>query len=142
MLEAWDGALGSFASCVPARGARLARSFGGQVRFDVEDEPLIALSIHGTLSAKGASIIAATSEAEALEMVRSADVSMAILDLDLRGRDCSAVCRMLIRRGVPFVFYTGHSSGKALSNWPSAPVFKKPDSPEAMVDALVALARG
>src|SRR6185436_8410760 len=92
----------------------------------VEDEPLIALDLHAALSAAGASIIAATKSAEALELIRIAEIGVAVLDVNLDNRDCSEICHALFQRRVPFVFYTGHPSAGLLRQWPTMPVLTKP----------------
>jgi CheY-like chemotaxis protein len=116
-------------------------SLRGESVLIVEDEPLIALQIHAALSATGASIIAATNGAEALELIRSADISVAVLDINLGDRDCSAACRALFHRGIPFLFYTGYADAQVLKEWPDVTVLTKPARPEAVVAAVAALAR-
>jgi DNA-binding response OmpR family regulator len=105
----------------------------------VEDEPLIALDIHAALSAVGASIIAATSGAEALELVRMAEITVAVLDINLGDRDCSAVCRALTQRKIPFLFYTGHPDAGLLTQWPDASMLIKPAQTSVIVARVAAL---
>jgi CheY-like chemotaxis protein len=108
----------------------------------VEDEPLIALEIHAALSALGASIIAATKGAEALELVRIAVITVAVLDVNLGDRDCSAVCDALSNRKIPFLFHTGHPDAEVLKAWPDAPVLIKPAHSSAIIARVAALAAG
>lgn len=92
----------------------------------VEDEPLIALEVRATFSAAGASIVAAAHSSEAMQMINSPDLSAAVVDIDLgRGEDCSAVCKRLSERGIPFVFFTGDARADILLKWPHAPVLTK-----------------
>jgi CheY-like chemotaxis protein len=105
----------------------------------VEDEPLIALGIHAALSATGASIIAATNGADALQLIRSADISAAVLDVNLGSRDCADECRALTRRGIPFLFYTGYADAPVLKSWPNATVVRKPAPPTRLVGAVMDL---
>ena len=61
----------------------------------VEDEPLIALQTHAILNAAGASIIAATTAAEALDLIQRADIAGAVLDIQLGiviAGSCAAPC--------------------------------------------------
>ena len=88
----------------------------------VEDEPLIALQLHTALQEAGASLIAATSANEALQLIRRNDVSAAIVDVSLGDRDCYPVCEELSGRRIPFAFHTGHPAANALKRWPEAPV--------------------
>lgn len=107
----------------------------------VEDEALIALDIHAALSASGASIIAATKGAEALELIHRAEISVAVLDINLGDRDCSAACRALSRRRIPFLFYTGYPNAEVLKEWPDAPVLIKPAKTCVIVEHVAALVK-
>jgi CheY-like chemotaxis protein len=64
----------------------------GQTILIVEDEPLIALHLHAALLARGAGLIAATSSAEALALIRRNDVAGAVVDVTLARGDCHEVC--------------------------------------------------
>jgi len=107
----------------------------------VEDEPLVALDIHAALSATGASVIAATKGAEALELIHTAEISVAVLDINLGDRDCSAACRALSRRRIPFLFYTGYPIAEVLKEWPDAPVLIKPAKTRVIVKRVAALVK-
>jgi len=107
----------------------------------VEDEPLIALGIHAALSATGASIIAGTNGAEALDLIHNAEISVAVLDINLGDRDCSAACRALSRRRIPFLFYTGYPNSELLKEWPDAPVLIKPARTRVIVERVAALVK-
>jgi DNA-binding response OmpR family regulator len=102
----------------------------------VEDEALIALDVHQILSEAGASVIAATSLRDALELIAYADIEIAVLDVSLGRDDCSPACAALQKRAIPFMFYTGHETGAALHQWHDAPTLMKPALPASIVDAL------
>ena len=104
----------------------------------VEDEPLIALDLHDTLHKAGASIIAATTIKEALELIARAQICAAIVDVKVGGQDCSSVCDALAKRSIPFMFYTGYYA-PSLSQWPAAPAVGKPAAGSILVDAIVQL---
>jgi DNA-binding response OmpR family regulator len=105
----------------------------------VEDEPLIALDLHAALSAAGAGIMAATDAEEALRLIRRNDVTVAVLDIGLGERDCTAVCQALLHHSIPFLFHTGQSRAAMLQAWPQAPVLTKPISHVEIVAAVAAL---
>jgi CheY-like chemotaxis protein len=105
----------------------------------VEDEPLIALELHDALHEAGASILAATTIEDALELIAYAQICAAIVDVNLGGQDCSSVCHALTKRSIPFIFYTGYSEAPSLSQWPSAPAVGKPAEGSTMVDKIVQL---
>jgi DNA-binding response OmpR family regulator len=107
----------------------------------VEDEPLVALGVHGTLSAAGGSIISAVSAAEARSLIGYAEISAAIVDIRLGGEDAAEVCTLLARRSIPFVFYTGSHDAPLLAVWPGVPVIRKPARPQELVSALASLLR-
>src|SRR5690349_8802851 len=71
----------------------------------VEDEPLVALGVHAMLSSAGASIISAGTTAEARQFITCAQVSAAIVDVQLGAEDASQICQLLHRRRVPPVLH-------------------------------------
>src|SRR5436190_6770640 len=75
-----------------------ACALGGRSILIVEDEPLIALELHDALRRAGASIVAATTATEALDLIGYAEVSAAVLDIKLGNSDCSALCDALAKR--------------------------------------------
>ena len=106
----------------------------------VEDEPLVALDLHATLSTVGASLISAATASEAITLIGYADVSAAIVDVQLGREDATQVCNLLDQRRIPFVFYTGRAAETVLlAAWSNIPVLKKPATPEAVLAALEAL---
>jgi len=106
----------------------------------VEDDPLIALEVHAAFNAAGASIVSAAGSAEALQMINSPDLSAAIVDIDLgRGEDCSAVCKRLSERGIPFVFFTGDARADILLKWAHAPVLTKLADKARLVEIVARL---
>jgi CheY-like chemotaxis protein len=108
----------------------------------VEDEPLVALDVHRALSAAGASIISALSVREAIDLIGYADISAAIVDVQLGAQDAAKVCDLLAQRKIPFVFYTGRSArAPLLAQWPHIPVIKKPATSTDIVSTLIFVAR-
>jgi hypothetical protein len=55
------------------------------------------------------------------------DLSAGVLDFDLGNADSSSVCWKLVRRRIPFVFYTGRIY-TVFQQWPTIPVVLKPVS--------------
>jgi DNA-binding response OmpR family regulator len=108
----------------------------------VEDEPLIALEVHAAFSAAGANILTAADSEEAMGMISLPDLSAAVVDINLgRGGDCSAVCKRLSDRGIPFVFYTGDVRADILLKWPEAPVLTKLANKERVVEVIAGVLR-
>ena len=58
---------------------------------------------------------------------------VAVLDVDLNGKDAYPAADVLEDRGIPFVFHTGHGTKRELrASYPTAPVIKKPTPPEVV----------
>jgi response regulator RpfG family c-di-GMP phosphodiesterase len=96
----------------------------------------VALGVHAMLSSAGASIISAGTTAEARQLIACAEVSAAIVDVQLGAEDASQICQLLHRRRIPFLFYTGYRNASLLKEWPNIPVLGKPASPHALVCAI------
>ena len=107
----------------------------------VEDEPLIALEIHAAFSAAGASIVSASDTREALRTISLPDLSAAVVDINLGSEDCSAVCKRLSDRGIPFIFYTGEARADILLKWPDAPVLTKLADKQRIVEVVAGVLR-
>ena len=88
------------------------------------------------LSSAGASIISAATTGEARQLITGAEVSAAIVDVQLGAEDASQICHLLHRRRIPFLFYTGHRNAPLLKEWPNVPVLSKPTSPQELVCAI------
>src|SRR5947209_17216676 len=98
---------------------RNAELLVGQSVLIVEDEPLVALDVHSVLRTTGVSIISATSAGEAIQLIAYAEISAAIVDVQLGAQDAAEVCRLLESRRIPFVFYTGRADLTFLrAQWP------------------------
>jgi DNA-binding response OmpR family regulator len=102
----------------------------------LEDERLIALDVHAALTGAGASVDAAADVRDAALLASSETLSAAVLDINLGVLDCWVICRVLARRQVPFLFYTGYSASEVLKEWPEAPILTKPASREQIVGAV------
>jgi DNA-binding response OmpR family regulator len=111
----------------------------GRTILVAEDEPLVGLDIADTLQAAGAKIVRALKLEDAVNLARTAELSAAILDINLVGEDCLPVCQLLADRNIPFVFNTGYSERPVLEKWPDAPHLKKPSTPKEIVKAVASV---
>ena len=103
----------------------------------VEDDPLMAMDLEDTLATAGAAVVGLCQTLdEAMARADVDDFAVAVLDFGLGSHTASPVARRLVRRGVPFVLYTGKSSrDPSLAEW-ACPIVEKPASPRALVSAV------
>src|SRR5947199_10492296 len=81
---------------------------GGSV-FLVEDEVMIRMMVADMLTELGYSIAAEAGEInEALELARSVDFDLAILDVNVNGKVISPVADLIAASNRPFIFATGY----------------------------------
>ena len=102
----------------------------------VEDEPLVAYDVEHHLRKAGARVITAGYLDAALYMTEHPDLSGAVVDLRLGTDSAFPICRRLSHRDLPFVVHTGYSADAVRREWPSAPIVRKPASPDEITDAL------
>jgi CheY-like chemotaxis protein len=107
----------------------------------VEDEFIIALELQSNFEDAGAEVVGpAYTLAEALELATHADITAATLDLQLMRDSVAPVARVLARRGIPFVFYSGQPPGdRVIAEWPRYKAVSKPAQPEELIEAVTEL---
>src|SRR5690349_4464815 len=78
----------------------------------VEDEPKLAALLQRGLSERGDVVLVATTGAEALDLARSEELDVVVLDVMLPDTDGFAVCRTLRERAVwtPVLLLTARST--------------------------------
>jgi CheY-like chemotaxis protein len=103
----------------------------------VEDDFLIAEDLHELIERDGGQVAgtAVTSE-QALAMVETKAIDVALLDILLSGGKSGAVAHALRRRGVPFVVATGYGQEAIPEEMRDAPILHKPFSRKDLVDRL------
>lgn len=108
----------------------------------VEDEFLTRLDLETTLRDAGAEVLGPCAGVEdALSILEgNGSAAIAILDVRLGAETVAPVARELVRRGTPFLFYTGQvDRDPMLDEWPGRPVLAKPALPRTIVAAVTAL---
>jgi CheY-like chemotaxis protein len=110
--------------------------------FVVEDEFLIRMLLEDMLADLGHEIAAvAGSVNEAAELAKGTTFDLAILDVNLDGRDVYPVADILTDRGLPFVFVTGYGGRGLPEPYRERPTLQKPFQLEDLrttLDNLVA----
>jgi len=65
-----------------------------------------------------------SSVGKALELAKSAELDLALLDVDIGGEPVYPVASALLKRGVPFLFMSGY--GGLEDPWRGRPIVQKP----------------
>lgn len=106
----------------------------------VEDESLVAMLLETILEDLGCIPVGPVSTVnEGLEKARDeAVLDLALLDVNVAGREVFPVADALAARGVPVVFSTGYGEAGLPEKWRGAQALQKPFSENAVRDALLA----
>lgn len=103
----------------------------------VEDEFLVALDIEAELEDRGASVICASTLAQARAKAETDVFDVAVLDLNLHGEASYPVADLLHERHIPFLFHTGQGEKTALARrYPGVTVCSKPCDGSSLVGSL------
>jgi CheY-like chemotaxis protein len=103
----------------------------------VEDELIILMMIEGMLSDLGCrDVVSAPSVDKALALVDGQRFDIALLDMNLGGKDSRPVAEALERHGVPFAYCTGNRADNSAEGGLDRPVLRKPFSAEELAAAL------
>jgi CheY-like chemotaxis protein len=106
----------------------------------VEDEVLVGMMIEEMLRELGHELVAlSTHFDEALALARTASFDVALLDINLNGRQSFPVADAIRARGLPFLFATGYGSRILGPAYKDAPILQKPFSLEELRHALARL---
>lgn len=93
----------------------------------VEDEMMIALLLEDMLAALGHTVVGPVSRVDkALEMAASEALDVAILDVNLNGKEVYPVAETLAARGIPFIFATGYDGEGMPMRFRDRPRLSKP----------------
>ena len=108
--------------------------------FVVEDEYLIRMLLEDMLADLGFEIAAATGTiAEASDLASSGQFDVAILDVNVDGKEVYPVADILAKRGVPFVFVSGYGEDSLAERYRGRPALQKPFQSEQIKATLNAL---
>lgn len=109
----------------------------------IEDEMLIALMLQDMLEEAGFAVAGmAHSLGAGLDLARTADAQLAILDINLNGEESYPIADVLRGRGIPFIFSTGYGLGNAKADVYGVPQLVKPYQQDLLNAAITsALAR-
>jgi CheY-like chemotaxis protein len=110
-------------------------AIAGSRVFVVEDEALIALLLEDMLQDLGCEHAAtASSVDDALRQVDSVDADVALLDINVAGKEVFPVAERFAARGIPVAFSSGYDVDSLPEKWRARPLVRKP----CMIDQLEA----
>lgn len=103
----------------------------------VEDEALIALAVETLLRDFGCDVVAvAYHVSEALGVARSLPIDIALLDVNVAGKEVFPVADTLLSRSIPFVFASGYGVNALRADLRRHPLVHKPFAPQELRRAL------
>jgi CheY-like chemotaxis protein len=106
----------------------------------VEDEMMVAWLLEDLLADLGYAIVGpAASVNQALTMIETEPIDVAVLDVNLNGEMSYPIADALIARGVPFVFVTGYDKNRMLDGYRVFPILQKPFHRSELRDMLAKL---
>jgi DNA-binding response OmpR family regulator len=93
----------------------------------VEDEFMLALLLETMLADLGHSVVGPAARLEkGLEIAEKETIDLAVLDVNLDGREVYPIAVALDRRGIPFIFATGYGTPGLHPAYRDRPVLEKP----------------
>jgi CheY-like chemotaxis protein len=105
----------------------------------IEDESMVTMLIQDTLADIGCEVIGLASRFDdAIEKARSLLFDVAILDVNLNGRQTFPIAEVLSERGLAFVFSTGYGAMNLPQSLQKAPILQKPFQQRDLEQALQA----
>lgn len=103
----------------------------------VEDEVLVGMLLEEMLDELGYELAALSTHVdEALALAHTVSFDVAVLDINLNGRQSFPVADVIRARGLPFVFATGYGSRILDAAHKDAPILQKPFSLDELRAAL------
>jgi DNA-binding response OmpR family regulator len=104
-----------------------------------EDEMFVAMMLQDRLEHVGYRVLMAARVDKGLELATTEPVDVALLDINLAGKDSFPIAEKLRARGVPFLFSSGYGAQGLPEAWRGARVLQKPYDTRELTAALAAL---
>jgi CheY-like chemotaxis protein len=112
-------------------------SLSGKRVLVVEDEMLVAMHLEDDLTAMGLEVVGPAMRLDAaLALAESADVDVAVLDVNIHGGRSYPVATTLQERGVPFIFATGYGHTEEHEAFAGVTTLTKPYRTDDLATAL------
>lgn len=105
----------------------------------VEDEMAIALLLQSMLVGFGCTVLGPIARLDkALDIAQREAIDLAILDVNINGREVYPVAAALSARGIPFVFATGYGRAGLRPPYRDRPTLQKPYRSDDLREAIMA----
>jgi DNA-binding response OmpR family regulator len=125
-----------------ARGICQRGLFGRRILI-VEDRFFVADDLRQLFTRHGAEIVAVVADADqAARLAETGPIDVAVLDVDLRGRDVFDAADILAARGTAFIFVTGYREVHLPERFRRRPIVPKPFSETELLEKVDAALRG
>lgn len=99
----------------------------------VDDEMIIALNLESMLEDLGHTVVETVSRVErGLEVAKTGDIDMAILDINVRGVLSFPIAEILRNRSLPFIFSSGYGERGLIDGFRDELVLTKPYDTEGL----------
>lgn len=99
----------------------------------VDDEMIIALNLESMLEDLGHTVVETVSRVErGLEVAKTSDIDMAILDINVRGVLSFPIAAILRNRSLPFIFSSGYGERGLIDGFRDELVLTKPYDTEGL----------
>jgi len=106
----------------------------------VEDEFIVAWNLEDMLAELGCVVVGPAARIDqALVMIDTGAIDMALLDINLDGLASYPVADALAARSVPYAFTTGYEGDNMRVGYQTSPVLRKPFHPSELVATLTRL---
>jgi len=103
----------------------------------IEDESLVAMLIQDTLADIGCEVVGVASRFDdAFAKAESLSFDVAILDVNLNGRQTFPIAEALAERRRAFVFSTGYGAASVPASFQNMPILQKPFQQRDLEQAL------
>jgi CheY-like chemotaxis protein len=103
----------------------------------VEDEALIAMLVEDMIHDSGGEMVgSAGTLSDAVDLARTAQADVALLDLDLKGTLAYPAADVLRERGMPIVFTSGYGSHGVIERFRDCPILDKPFDQHSLEQAI------
>lgn len=108
--------------------------------FIVEDEAMIRMMVVDMLEELGHSVSGEAGRLDqAIDLAQSTDFDIAILDVNLDGKNITPVAEVVKARGLPLLFATGYGAQGIPEEFRDYPALQKPFELKALAAAIISI---